>query len=358
METKGNNSSDKKESLNKLNDYLSNSQRNNFDERQFQYRKYNANILDLGINFYKLRFLNRKIKAGPKQNKSKITTIKGKVLFPLKEEELEKLERHEMISSERKEKATPKDVVKYKKLFLILLEKSVISFNYRYIKESYEMLLDFDIIDNPYEFGEILLAETGYNSEIIGEFISKNDYPNEKGEVTNGFLGAIEISDFENILEYLKFIFWRAKIPKNGFIITKTITNLCFQDNHAMEKLKSLFKEKSELRTFLDVFITLSQSSEVNTEGVKESLDQLLNIFPEEEKTKYYNEIINNTFTLENDYINEYYKKIYYLLEEEDINYNSNVEIDLEIPPNCDSSDLMNIANKQKQYFFYLEEKV
>lgn len=244
METKGNNSSDKKESLNKLNDYLSNSQRNNFDERQFQYRKYNANILDLGINFYKLRFLNRKIKAGPKQNKSKITTIKGKVLFPLKEEELEKLERHEMISSERKEKATPKDVVKYKKLFLILLEKSVISFNYRYIKESYEMLLDFDIIDNPYEFGEILLAETGYNSEIIGEFISKNDYPNEKGEVTNGFLGAIEISDFENILEYLKFIFWRAKIPKNGFIITKTITNLCFQDNHAIEKLKSLFKEK------------------------------------------------------------------------------------------------------------------
>ena len=74
----------------------------------------------------------------------------------------------------------------------------------------------------------------------------------------------------------------------------------------------------------MDVFITLSQSSEVNTEGVKESLDQLLNIFPEEEKTKYYNEIINNTFTLENDYINEYYKKIYYLLEEEDINYNSN----------------------------------
>lgn len=61
---------------------------------------------------------------------------------------------------------------------------------------------------------------------------------------------------------------------------------------------------------------------------------------------------------MENDYINEYYKKIYYLLEEEDINYNSNVEIDLEIPPNCDSSDLMNIANKQKQYFFYLEEKV
>lgn len=60
---------------------------------------------------------------------------------------------------------------------------------------------------------------------------------------------------------------------------------------------------------------------------------------------------------MENDYINEYYKKIYYLLEEEDINYNSNVEIDLEIPPNCDSSDLMNIANKQKQYFFYLEEK-
>ena len=154
---------------------------------------------------------------------------------------------------------------------------------------------------------------TGYNSEIIGEFISKNDYPNEKGEVTNGFLGAIEISDFENILEYLKFIFWRAKIPKNGFIITKTITNLCFQDNHAMEKLKSLFKEKSELRTFLDVFITLSQSSEVNTEGVKESLDQLLNIFPESEKTKYFNEIINNTFTLENDYVNEFYKKIYYL---------------------------------------------
>jgi len=357
METKGNNSSDKKGSLNKLNDYLSNNQRNNFDERMFQYRKYNPNILDIGISFYKLRYINRKIKAGPKQSQSKIATKKGKILFPLKEEELEKLERHEMISSERKEKATPKDIVKYKKLFLILIEKSVISFNYRYIKESYELLLDFDIIDNPYEFGEILLAETGYNREVIGEFISKNDYPNEKEEVTNGFLGAIEISDFDNILEYLKFIFWRAKIPKNGFIITKIITNLCFQNNQVIESLKNLFKEKSELNTFLDVFITLSQSSEINTEGVKESLDQLLNIFPEEEKNKYYNEIINNTFTLENDYINEYYKKIYYLLEKEDINYNSNVEKDLEIPTNCNSSDLINIANKQKNYFFFLEEK-
>jgi hypothetical protein len=322
----------------------------------FQYRKYNASNLEIGIIFYKLRYLNRKLKTGFKQKHSNLGSSKGKVLFPLKEEELEKLERHEMISSERKEKVTPKDVVKYKKLFLILIEKSIVSFNYKYFKESYEILLDFNIIDNPYEFGEILLTETGYNSEVIGEFISKNVYPNEKEEVTNGFLGAIEISDFENILEYLKFIFWRAKIPKNGFIITKIITNLCFQDNQVIEKLKYLFKEKSELNTFLDVFITLSQSSEVNTEGVKESLDQLLNIFPEEEKNKYYNEIIDNTFTLENDYISDFYKKMYYLLEE-DINYNSKVEIDLDKSPSCDSSDLINIVNKRKNYFFYLQEK-
>ena len=356
METKGNNSSDKKEALKKLYDHLSNIQWNKFDESMFRYRKYNANNLEIGIIFYKLRYLNRKLKTGFKQKHSNLGSSKGKVLFPLKEEELEKLERHEMISSERKEKVTPKDVVKYKKLFLILIEKSIVSFNYKYFKESYEILLDFDIIDNPYEFGEILLTETGYNSEVIGEFISKNVYPNEKEEVTNGFLGAIEISDFENILEYLKFIFWRAKIPKNGFIITKIITNLCFQDKQVIEKLKYLFKEKSELNTFLDVFITLSQSSEVNTEGVKESLDQLLNIFPEEEKNKYYNEIIDNTFTLENDYISDFYKKMYYLLEE-DINYNSKVEIDLDKSPSCDSSDLINIVNKRKNYFFYLQEK-
>jgi hypothetical protein len=356
METKGNNSSDKKEALKKLYDHLSNIQWNKFDESMFRSRKYNANNLEIGIIFYKLRYLNRKLKTGFKQKHSNLGSSKGKVLFPLKEEELEKLERHEMISSERKEKVTPKDVVKYKKLFLILIEKSIVSFNYKYFKESYEILLDFGIIDNPYEFGEILLTETGYNSEVIGEFISKNVYPNEKEEVTNGFLGAIEISDFENILEYLKFIFWRAKIPKNGFIITKIITNLCFQDNQVIEKLKYLFKEKSELNTFLDVFITLSQSSEVNTEGVKESLDQLLNIFPEEEKNKYYNEIIDNTFTLENDYISDFYKKMYYLLEE-DINYNSKVEIDLDKSPSCDSSDLINIVNKRKNYFFYLQEK-
>ena len=356
METKGNNSSDKKEALKKLYDHLSNIQWNKFDESMFQYRKYNASNLEIGIIFYRLRYLNRKLKTGFKQKHSNLGSSKGKVLFPLKEEELEKLERHEMISSERKEKVTPKDVVKYKKLFLILIEKSIVSFNYKYFKESYEILLDFGIIDNPYEFGEILLTETGYNSEVIGEFISKNVYPNEKEEVTNGFLGAIEISDFENILEYLKFIFWRAKIPKNGFIITKIITNLCFQDNQVIEKLKYLFKEKSELNTFLDVFITLSQSSEVNTEGVKESLDQLLNIFPEEEKNKYYNEIIDNTFTLENDYISDFYKKMYYLLEE-DVNYNSKVEIDLDKSPSCDSSDLINIVNKRKNYFFYLQEK-
>ena len=356
METKGNYSSDKKEALKKLYDNLANTHWNNFDENMFQNRKYNASNLEIGINFYKLRYLNRKLKTAPKQNQPKISTEKGKALFPLKEEELEKLERYEMINSERKQKITPKDVVKYKKLFLILIEKSVVSFNYKYIKESYEMLLDFDIIDNPYEFGEILLTETGYKSEVIGELISKNDYPNEKEEVTNGFLGAIEISDFENILEYIKFIFWRAKIPKHGFIITKIITNLCFQDNQVIEKLKYLFKENSDLNTFLDVFITLSQSSEVNTEGVKESLDQLLNIFPESEKTKYFNEIINNTFTLENDYINEFYKKIYYLLEEYDIN-NLYVDNDLDKIPSYSPSDLINMAKKQRQYFFYLEEK-
>ena len=356
METKGNYSSDKKEALKKLYDNLANTHWNNFDENMFQNRKYNASNLEIGINFYKLRYLNRKLKTGPKQNQPKISTQKGKVLFPLKEEELEKLERYEMINLERKQKITPKDVVKYKKLFLILIEKSVVSFNYKYIKESYEMLLDFDIIDNPYEFGEILLTETGYNSEVIGEFISKNDYPNEKEEVTNGFLGAIEISDFENILEYIKFIFWRAKIPKHGFIITKIITNLCFQDKQVIGKLKFLFKVNSDLNTFLDVFITLSQSSEVNTEGVKESLDQLLNIFPESEKTKYFNEIINNTFTLENDYINEFYKKIYYLLEEYDIN-NLYVDNDLDKTPSYSPSDLINMAKKQRQYFFYLEEK-
>ena len=357
METKGNYSSDKKEALKKLYDNLANTHWNNFDENMFQNRKYNANNLEIGINFYKLRYLNRKLKTGPKQNQPKISTQKGKVLFPLKEEELEKLERYEMINLERNQKITPKDVVKYKKLFLILIEKSVVSFNYKYIKESYEMLLDFDIIDNPYEFGEILLTETGYNSEVIGEFISKNDYPNEKEEVTNGFLGAIEISDFENILEYIKFIFWRAKIPKNGFIITKIITNLCFQDKQVIGKLKFLFKVNSDLNTFLDVFITLSQSSEVNTEGVKESLDQLLNIFPESEKTKYFNEIINNTFTLENDYINEFYKKIYYLLEEYDINNNLYADNDIDKTPSNTPSDLVNMANMQRQYFFYLEEK-
>lgn len=357
MEAKGKNFSYKNEALKKLFDNLSNAQWNNFEESLYRNRKYNANNLEMGITFYKLRYLSRKLKISLKKNPSKTFQKRGKVLFPLKEEELEKLERHEMIDLERKQKVSPKDVVKYKKLFLILIEKSIVSFNYKYFKESYEILLDFDIIDNPYEFGEILLTETGYNREVIGDFISRNEYPNEKEEVANGFLGRIEINEFENVMEYLKFIFWRAKIPENAFKITKSITTLCYQDNQKIENINRLFKDKADLNSFLDVFIKLSQSSELNTEGVKVVLDQIFNIFPEEEKNKYLNEIINNTFTLENDYVNGFYKKMYYLLEEEDINYNSNVEIEFDNATNYNSSDLINIANKQRKLFFFLEEK-
>ena len=59
------------------------------------------------------------------------------------------------------------------------------SFNIKNFKDSYEVLKNSEIIKNVKEYGEFLLVVSGFDKFLIGEFLAKQKYPNDKKEVLN-----------------------------------------------------------------------------------------------------------------------------------------------------------------------------
>ena len=120
---------------------------------------------------------------------------------------------------------------------MILLEKSIFYFNKEKIKESYDVLYNYDIIQNEAEFGEILLIISGYDKNIIEENIFKQK---EKDEVIKGFLNSIEMNLFDDLFDCYKFINSRVLIPfdeTNKHLILNTITNVITKQIKIMKKL-------------------------------------------------------------------------------------------------------------------------
>jgi hypothetical protein len=186
-----------------------------FDEKNYPNRKYNADNFDQGKKFFELRYIKSKLNLFLNNNKSPEIKIETKLIPELDQSEKEKLILYEELSLTHK-KTKQNNIQKYSSMFIILLEKSIFYFNSEKSKESYEVLYEFDVIKSEAEFGEILLIISGYDRNLIEENIFKKK---EKEEIIKGFLN---IFSFIIFLSYPDII---NKISPNSasfFIISKS----------------------------------------------------------------------------------------------------------------------------------------
>lgn len=284
-----------------------------FDEKNYQNRKYNSSNFDQGKKFFLFRYIKNKLNT---YINSRTTDIKveNKIIPQLDVKEKEKLDLYENLSLKHK-KTRQMNIKKYYSIFLILLEKSIFYFNNGKLKESFDVLYDFDLIKNEAEFGEMLLIISGYDKNLIQENIFKKE---GKDEIIKGFLNGIEMSLFKDLFECYKFINSRVIIPSNEInksLILNTITELYYEENKDNEKIKDVFKNKDNIFIFIN---TLFTRNILKAENMKMGLDDIKSCIPfldDKELTILYNKM-NKEFELSTDYITELYEKLGFLLEE------------------------------------------
>ena len=307
-----------------------------FDEQNYKVRKYNLDNLENCKKFYKLRYIKRKIDE--KKNKSS-SNIKNnnEILIKLDASEKEKILKNEDLILNHK-KTKQKNIQKYSYLFLILLEKSIIFFNFKNYQKSYDILYDYNIIQNPIEFGEILLTIKGYDRALKIDFINKKVYPNEKGEVLKGIINSIEINNFQDILSMLRLLFYEIKIPlekEQQITLVREISSNFYEKNKKNEKFIEKYKTKENiellLRTIIEVLLSFRK---------KEEFREIIKfIEKEEEKVAIYNLVISPF-----EYYNDIYERLNFLLM---------------VKPNIfDNKDKTKINKEEySDYYEYLETK-
>ena len=289
-----------------------------FDEKNYQNRKYNSNNFEQGEKFFKLRYIKSKLNSLQK-NKLNEIKIETKLLPELDQSEKEKLIQYEELSLINK-KTKQNNIQKYFRIFLILLEKSIFYFNSEKFKESYDVLHDYDIIKNEAEFGEILLIISGYDRNLIEENIFKKK---EKEEIIKGFLNSIEMGHFSDLYECYKFINSMVLIPPNNVnknIILNTIADRYYEDNKNNEKIMNYYKNRLNIFIFIKALFT---TNILKYQNIKMTFNDLADCIPflEEKDLKILYEKLNTDFELDKNYLSELYEKFGVLLEEKVNNY-------------------------------------
>ena len=313
-----------------------------FDEKNYPNRKYNADNFDQGKKFFELRYIKSKLNLFL-NNKSPEIKIETKLIPELDQSEKEKLILYEELSLTHK-KTKQNNIQKYSSMFIILLEKSIFYFNSEKLKESYEVLYEFDVIKSEAEFGEILLIISGYDRNLIEENIFKKK---EKEEIIKGFLNSIQMSHFSDLFECYKFINSRVILPPdeaNKGIIINTITDRYYEDNKDNEKIMNIYKSRVNIFVYIKALFTRNM---LKSQNIKMTLNDLVDCIPfiEQKDLKILYEKLNHNFQLDTNYLSELYEKFYILLEEKEINYD-----------NKDIKDLTNTSEKIN-YVNYLTEK-
>ena len=295
-----------------------------FDENNYQNRRYNSNNINQGKKFFKLRYIKNKLKI-ELDKKSNNLKIEKELLPSFNTNELEKLKSYETLSLTFK-KTVQKNIQKYSIIFLILLEKSIFYFNTEKIKESYDILFDFYIIKNEAEFGEILLIISGYDKNIIKEKIFKNE---EKKEIIKGFLNVIQMSQFKDLFECFKFINSKVEIPTKGSssnnmdLILNTIVDRFFEDNQNNKKIMNIYKSRTNIFIFLKALLTYNMLKEQNIEMSIDDFNGFLSFLNANDIKNLYKKL-NTDFNLDIDYVSDLYEKLNVFLEETEINFDKN----------------------------------
>ena len=273
----------------------------NFNEEEFKKRRYDKNNVEKsGKKFFKLRYLKNKL--DPKNTKE------------------EKNDDSQLVFDKER------ILRKYNSEFILTVEKSILSFNVKNFKDSYEVLKNSEIIKNVKEYGEFLLVVSGFDKFLIGEFLAKQKYPNDKKEVLNNFIESINMKSPEiSFLDCLRFLFTRLNLPKDANLILEIM------DKFSVNFFDVNKKDQKFVETYISsdkVYLLVSTILALNTMFTRKDI-KIKNVIKKDEFIKMnadlskdflgelYDELKKNPISITMDDYNELmYKKLASLAEE------------------------------------------
>jgi hypothetical protein len=222
-----------------------------FNEDYYKERRYDKNNVERGKKFFKLRYIKNKLK----QNSANLEK---------KQKEQKEAGNGMEIDDTLQQPNYDKERIlrKFNSDFIIIIEKSIISFNVKNYKESYEFLLSSGIIKNEGEYGEFLLVVSGFDKFLIGEFLAKQKFPNDKKLVLNNFIESINMKKKETkFIDCLKFLFSRIILPKDANLILEIMDKFSinyFETNKDNEEFVDIFKSSDKVYLLVSTILALN----------------------------------------------------------------------------------------------------
>ena len=249
----------------------------------------------------------------------------------------------------------------YHSQFLKITENSILYFNLKQYEDSFLYLYKNGIIKNLKEFGEFLLVGNGFDKFIIGEFLAKNDLPNDKKEVLKGFVNGIKMKYKEiSFLECFRFFMKRFYLPKDANLILEIMNAFCqtyFETNKNNEEFVNIFKSSNS------IYLLISTLLAVNTMFTRKDIKNI-NIIKKEEfismnkdiqpafLMNIYDQLKNHPLEIGNENYNEnVYKRMSALIKE---NFSKNSKIRKTINTDINTNNLYineNDSNDENEAF-------
>ena len=261
--------------------------------------------------------------------------------------------------------------------FLLIVEKSIISFNLKKYQESYTYLENSGVITNLNEFGKFLLVVSGFDKGILGEFLAKEKPPNENKDILNSFITSIDLNYKNNsFLECLRFLLTRIILPKDAnmiLVIMDKFSEKFFVCNKKDEKFVSIFCNINAIYLLVSTILAL------NTMFTRKDIKNM-NIIKKDEFKKMnkdinasylddlYEELKKKPISLSDDYSEEIYKKLapLVLVKNKDMNTKNldslSKEKEKKDEEEDDENDNINInkivksKNVEQQYYEFVQE--
>ena len=300
----------------------------NFNEENFKRRKYNKdNVEKCGKKFFRMRYVKNKIKENNLQaEKNKESNEDSKL----------NLDKERILR-------------KYNSEFILIVEKSILSFNVKNFKDSYEILKNSGIIKNEREYGEFLLVVSGFDKFLMGEFLAKEKYPNNKKEVLNNFIESINMNNDKvtSFLDCLRFLFSRLNLPKDANLILEIMDKFSvnyFEVNKKDTSFVEIFHSSDKVYLLVSTILALNTMftrTDIKIKNVikKEEFIKMNVDISKEFIMKLYDDLKKNPISMTDDYNELMYKKLASLVGEND--GNNTEEKSKKIPRN-NSGDKIN----------------
>ena len=335
--------------------------------------KYNFRNIDEGKQYFKERYIKEKLEEID-------ITIKRLSYSKDLEKEFNNPLRHSLqtlsnkLSFDNYEKETERR--KCETEFLLIIEKSIISFNLKKYQESYTYLENSGVIKNLDEYGTFLLVVNGFDKSILGEFLAKEKPPNENKDIINSFISSIDLNYKNNsFLECLRFLLTRIILPKDANLILIIMDNFSekyFICNKHDEKFVAIFCNINAIYLLVSTILAL------NTMFTRKDIKNMNIIKKDEFKSmnkdidssyldELYDELKKKPISLSDDYSEEIYKKLapLVLVKNKDMNTQNldtlskqkekQSEEDDE-NENININEIVKSKNVEQQYYEFVQE--